>query len=117
MKVMLDSCVWGGAGKVLQTAGYDVIWIGDFLKDPGDEAIITLAFEQDRVLITLDKDSGELAVVKGMPHHGIVRLVDHAGREQGPVCVQVLHKYRDDLVKGALITVDKQKVSVRKEKS
>lgn len=115
MKVTLDSCVWGGASKILQNAGYHVVWIGDFLEDPGDEAIIKQAFNQARVLVTLDKDFGELAVVKGVPHHGIIRLVNHAGREQGPVCVQVLQKYRDDLSQGALITVDKHKIRVRKK--
>ena len=113
MKVLLDTCVWSGAKKVLTDAGYDTLWVGDFLQDPGDEVIINLAFKENRVLITLDKDFGELAVVKGMPHRGIIRIVDHAALEQGPVCVRVLEKYNEDLKKSALITVDKSRIRVR----
>ncbi len=46
MKVLLDSCVWGGAKKVLEDAGHDTVWVGDFLLDPGDEAIINLAYQE-----------------------------------------------------------------------
>lgn len=67
-KVLLDSCVWGGAQPVLERAGYDTVWIGQFLSDPGDDEIINWAYRENRVLITLDKDFGELAVVKGIPH-------------------------------------------------
>jgi len=38
MKVLLDSCVWNGTKKTLEDAGHDTLWIGDFLRDPGDEA-------------------------------------------------------------------------------
>jgi len=113
MKILLDSCVWGGAKKVLTDAGYDTLWVGDFLQDPGDEAIINLAFKQNRVLITLDKDFGELAVVKEFPHRGIIRIVNYAALEQGPVCVQVLQKYQEELKNSALITVDKNKTRIR----
>lgn len=30
MKVLLDTCVWGGAKETLEAAGYDVIWGGDW---------------------------------------------------------------------------------------
>lgn len=34
MKLLLDSCVWGGAVAELQTAGHDVVWSGDWEDDP-----------------------------------------------------------------------------------
>jgi len=43
MKVLLDSCVWGGAKSVIKAAGHDVTWSGDWPSDPGDEAISQLA--------------------------------------------------------------------------
>lgn len=113
MKVLLDGCVWGGTKKTLEDAGHDTLWIGDFLRDPGDEAIINLAYQEDRILVTLDKDFGELAVLKGKPHRGIIRIVDHRATEQGPVCVKVLEKYQEDLKRRALITVDKKRIRVR----
>jgi hypothetical protein len=57
MQVLLDTCVWGGARAVLEQAGHNVLWAGDWTPDPGDEEILTRAHEQGRVLIMLDKDS------------------------------------------------------------
>ena len=76
MKILLDTCVWGGARKVLKEAGHDVIWTGDWNRDPGDIEILSHANEEGRILITLDKDFGELAIVYGHPHYGILRLVN-----------------------------------------
>jgi hypothetical protein len=30
MKLLLDSCVWGGALAELQAAGHDVVWAGQW---------------------------------------------------------------------------------------
>ena len=31
MRVLLDSCVWGGVKKILEEANHDAIWVGNFL--------------------------------------------------------------------------------------
>lgn len=86
MKLLLDASVWGGVRKDLEAAGYDVIWAGNWTEDPGDEEILAQAYQEDRVLVTLDKDFGELAVLRGMPHAGILRLVNFSAQQQGLVC-------------------------------
>ncbi len=113
MKVLLDSCVWGGAKPILQDAGYDTVWVRDFLNDPGNEAIIDLAYQEDRVLVTLDKDFGELAVMKNILHRGIIRIVNFRAQDQGPVCIQLLQKYTEELRQRALITADRTRTRVR----
>ncbi|MEM9856959.1 MAG: DUF5615 family PIN-like protein [Bacteroidota bacterium] len=114
MKVVLDSCIWAGTINVLRGAGYDTIWVGNYFKnDPGDNEILQYAYENDRTLITLDKDFGELAIVKGAPHKGIIRIVNFAAREQGLICVKILKNYKEELKNKALITVDKNKIRVR----
>jgi predicted nuclease of predicted toxin-antitoxin system len=75
MKVLLDTCVWGGAKTELAGSGHDVVWMGDHTPDPGDEEILAQAHSEQRVLVTLDKDFGELAIVRGLPHCGIICLV------------------------------------------
>lgn len=55
MKVLLDICSWGDAARDPSNAGHDVRWMGETEPDPGDAAIMQLAFDEDRVLITLDK--------------------------------------------------------------
>ena len=61
MRVLLDTCVWGGAKGGVASGGHDAVWAGDWAEDPGDEEILTRAHADGRVLVTLDKDFGELA--------------------------------------------------------
>lgn len=53
-----------------------MVWAGDRSADPGDVEILDLARKDGCVLITLDKDFGELAVAFGRDHRGIIRIVD-----------------------------------------
>jgi predicted nuclease of predicted toxin-antitoxin system len=113
MKLLLDTCVWGGAKAELQTAGHDVLWTGDQPQDPGDEDILAQAHLELRALITLDKDFGELAIRRNLPHSGILRLVNISARQQGTVCQHVLLQYGDELIRGAIITVEAGRVRIR----
>ncbi|MFZ5819243.1 MAG: DUF5615 family PIN-like protein [Chloroflexota bacterium] len=113
MKILLDTCVWGGVRYVLESAGHDVIWTGEWDQDPGDEEILSFAYREGRILVTLDKDFGELVVVHGLPHAGIVRLVNLSTRQQGEICLQVLSRYEGSLKKGALITAERDRVRIR----
>ena len=61
----------------------------------------------------LDKDFGELAVVKAKPHHGIVRIANLSARQQGPACIEVLKRFEADLLRGAIVTVQAGHVRVR----
>lgn len=113
MKLLLDSCVWGGAAGELRAAGHDVIWAGDWDIDPGDDEILARAHTEQRILITLDKDFGELAIFRRQPHCGIIRLVGFSGRRQAGACLIVLQRYASDLSHFALITVEQGRVRIR----
>ena len=113
MKLLLDTCVWGGALQVLREAGHDVMWTGGWAADPGDQTILRRAHEEGRILVTLDKDFGERAVVFGEPHRGIIRLVGISARSQGETCLRVLAKYGPELEGGAIVTVDERRTRIR----
>jgi len=113
MNVLLDTCVWGSAKNDLEAAGHDAIWVSDWPSDPGDDDILTFAHGEGRILITLDKDFGELAIVHGKPHSGIVRLVNASARKQGQLCLHVLNLHGEELAVGAIITVEPGMVRVR----
>ena len=42
--------------------------------DPGDRALLERAVSENRILITMDKDFGELIHLHGRPHTGLIRL-------------------------------------------
>jgi len=80
---------------------------------PRDEEILRHAHQESRVLVTLDKDFGELAIVRGQVHCGIVRLVALSTRQQTDSCLAVLATSGVELQKGALVTVEISRVRVR----
>jgi predicted nuclease of predicted toxin-antitoxin system len=113
MKLLLDNCVWGKARSELETAGHDVIWCGDWPNDPGDDEILAFSHREKRILVTLDKDFGELAIFQGRPHCGIIRLVNISARKQAGVCLQALALHSTELLGGAIITVEPGRLRIR----
>ena len=117
MKVLLDTCIWGGVAKSLSAAGHDAVWSGNWEADPGDEEILATAFRERRVLVTLDKDFGTLAFLHGKPHAGILRLVNLTTRQQPAICAEVLERYGQALEQGAVITAESDRVRIRRSGS
>lgn len=113
MRLLLDSCVWGKARDELSAAGHDVVWSGSWPEDPGDEAILAFAQRENRAVVTLDKDFGELAIVRGQVHCGILRLVNVPARQQAGVCLRVVSVYGNLLEAGAIITAETGRLRVR----
>ena len=111
--ILLDSCVWGGALASLQSYGHDTEWTGQWDKDPGDETILEYANSQQKILVTLDKDFGELAILKGKPHQGIIRLSGFRAKQLADVIHYILTNYQLDLQSSAIITADPSKIRVR----
>jgi predicted nuclease of predicted toxin-antitoxin system len=113
MKILLDSCVWGKARAELEASGHDVVWCGDWPSDPGDEQILAHAHEQGRGLVTLDKDFGELAVVRGASHSGILRLVGISAHQQAAICLRVFALHGSELESGAIVTAEPGRLRIR----
>jgi predicted nuclease of predicted toxin-antitoxin system len=63
--------------------------------------------------VTLDKDFGELAVVRNIPHSGVIRLVGISAHKQAEICLFGLERYKDVIEKGAIITVEADRVRIR----
>ena len=113
MKLLLDTCLAATAKAELQAAGHDVVWIGDRQPDPGDDVILAEAHRDERILITLDKDFGEMAVVRGSPHYGIIRLVDTASGQQAATIEVILTKHGAELLAGAIVTAEPGRLRIR----
>lgn len=113
MKILLDACVWAGARETLRAAGHGVESVADWPLDPGDDEVLARAFLNQQLLITLDKDFGELAVVRQRPHVGILRLVTLRAEDQGTAAVAAIARYGAELARGAMVTVEPGRVRIR----
>lgn len=112
MKFLFDACVSSGVSRKLQSEGHDTLWAGDWPENPGDDEILERAHREGRILITLDKDFGELAIVHGRPHSGIIRLVNLSSRQQAEACLRVIELHGDELRSGVIITVEPNRIRI-----
>jgi len=67
----------------LRHAGHDVLWARESLKGQADHLVLARAASDGRVLLTFDKDFGELAFRAGLPADcGVVLFrITQRGRE------------------------------------
>jgi predicted nuclease of predicted toxin-antitoxin system len=113
MKVLLDSCIGRRVREALEAAGHDVAVAAIGEIDPGDEAILRRAHREGRTLITLDKDFGELAIVHGLPHAGILRLVNLTVSQRISASQQVLQLHGEELAAGSILTAEPGRLRIR----
>jgi len=74
MRFLVDECVGPAVARWLQEIGYDVISIFDEYRGADDEDVLRVADEEDRVLITCDKDFGEAVFQRKQSHKGVILL-------------------------------------------
>ena len=88
--------------RVLGDAGHDVDWVGGRTPQHSDDEILSEATQNGRVIVTLDRDFGELVVLRGQRHTGIIRLVDLPLSHQAEWCLAAIRDHQHELTAGAL---------------
>jgi predicted nuclease of predicted toxin-antitoxin system len=106
LRVLLDACVGGALGTWLREAGHDVVDLAvDGAPGLGDDEILQRAYAERRVLITIDKDFGELIFVRSQRHTGLLRLPSVRSRKRIEILRRVLGLHAEDLEQGSVVTV------------
>jgi len=67
MRIVADENVAGPVVHVLRERGHDVLWVKESMRGAGDRAVLERARAEARLIVTFDKDFGELAVRSGLP--------------------------------------------------
>lgn len=67
MRLFADENFPRKAVELLRTAGHDIAWAHEVCASADDANVLDLATQQGRVLVTLDKDFGELAFRARLP--------------------------------------------------
>ena len=75
MRLLADENFPRLAIEMLRSLGHDVLWVAETCPSAKDEHVLDLAVRESRVLLTQDKDFGELAFRRGLPAtSGVVLL-------------------------------------------
>jgi predicted nuclease of predicted toxin-antitoxin system len=67
MRLLANENVPGAAVAALEIAGNDVVWIRTAAPGSSDPEVLAWAAREERILVTFDKDFGELARTWGLP--------------------------------------------------
>ena len=105
--------MWPGSVAELRAHGHDVSWVGEWPRDPGDEAILARAAAEERILVTLDNDFGALAVLQGQRHAGIIRIIEESVWLHAAQCERALAEHESALLKGAIVVVEGERMRLR----
>jgi predicted nuclease of predicted toxin-antitoxin system len=114
VKFLVDRCAGRRLADWLRLHGHDVVESRERGPDPGDSTLLEWAAAEQRVLITIDTDFGELLFVEKARHCGLVRLPDVPAKNRIELMEQVLERYTQELEKAAIITVRGGRIRISK---
>jgi predicted nuclease of predicted toxin-antitoxin system len=101
MKLLADEGVDASIVGSLRSKGHEVLYIAELRPGITDEEVLSLANEEGAVLVTTDKDFGELVYRMRRIHAGVLllRLEGLSGEEKGSLVVEVLGRHGDGVKK------------------
>jgi predicted nuclease of predicted toxin-antitoxin system len=118
LKVVCDEGVDRPIVDALRAAGHDVSYVAEM--DPGiaDEDVLEFAARDRRVLVTADKDFGELVFRQNRLHHGIVLLRLHglSPAEKGQITVAAVLEHGVEF-EHSFVVLEKNRIRIRRRPS
>lgn len=100
MNILVDASAGVGVAVALRSLGHDAAFVRDRDPDMADPDILQWAVVEMRLVITADKDFGELVYKSGLPHAGVLllRLEEARTAERVRVVTDILTHYADQLL-------------------
>ena len=113
IKLLIDENAPRSVVETLKKYKFDLLWIREHHRGMKDEEIIQLSLSQDRIVLTFDKDFGELTYRLKMNAPGIilVRITNNKICEEK--VLKLLKAYGDSL-KGYFTVLTETKIRRRK---
>jgi predicted nuclease of predicted toxin-antitoxin system len=84
VRFVVDESTGAAVVEYLRTAGHDVLAVAEMLPQADDADILARALTEGRILITNDKDFGDLTFRDGQPHSGVLPYLRVARRALRP---------------------------------
>jgi predicted nuclease of predicted toxin-antitoxin system len=99
----------------LRQDNHDVVYVAELAPSITDDEVLRTANDQSAVLVTADKDFGELVFRQGAVHSGVVllRLAGLANATKGEIVAEVCRLRATELI-GAFTVVSHGQVRIRR---
>jgi predicted nuclease of predicted toxin-antitoxin system len=115
MRFIADEGVDSQIVNKLREEEHDVLYVVEFDAGASDNDILNFANQEDRILITRDKDFGELVFRMKKIHSGIIlnRLFQFDSDKKAEIVTEVVNKYKEELF-GSYTVIQPGRVRIRK---
>lgn len=115
MKLLADEGVDKPIVNAVRNAGFDVSYILETNQGAEDDFILALAYAQKRILITQDKDFGELIYRLKQAHYGVIliRLQGYAPELKAKITTSLLLDHESELTE-AFTVIQPNAIRIRK---
>ena len=99
MRFLVDECTGSRVATWLAENGHEVFSVYDEARGSTDDEILTKAYTETWIIVTNDKDFGELVFRERRPHHGVVflRLDDERSIAKIAILEKLLENYAERL--------------------
>lgn len=99
MKFLADEGIDRSIVQGLRNLNHDVFYVVEQERSLEDEVLLAKAKEEGRIMITRDKDFGELSFRLNKLHSGIilVRLEGYNTMERGEIVCKLVHQHLNEL--------------------
>jgi predicted nuclease of predicted toxin-antitoxin system len=99
LKVLIDVGVGRAVEQWFRQAGHDILAVRDLDPSMEDSAILAWAVAEHRIVVTMDKDFGELVFQSGQQHAGVLllRLENAGSAEKVRVIEEIIVNHGDEL--------------------
>ena len=115
IKFLVDENVDFPVVQFLRNEGFDVASVAEGYPSIDDASILKRAYEEKRIVVTNDKDFGNLVFELNLKAKGIIlfRLEDQSSRAKIGALKMVLHAHREKLL-DHFIVVTEGKIRIRR---
>ncbi len=99
MRFLVDECTGSKVAQWLRSENHEVFSVFDEARGMTDDEILAKAFSENWILITNDKDFGEMIFRERREHHGVIflRLEDERAANKIEVLRRLLKSYSEKL--------------------
>jgi len=114
LKLVCDEGVERPIVDALRAEGHDVSYVAELQPGISDDEVLELAATDEAVVVTTDKDYGELVFRQGRVHDGVVLLRLHGltNEEKARLAVQGIREHGTQLA-GAFAVIDGNRIRIR----
>ena len=116
MKFIADECVGLQIIEHLRKKGYEVLYILEINPGVSDNELLSLANKESAVLITLDKDFGEMVFRQNMLTSGVIllRLSGLDIENKAIITADAIEKYQKE-IKNNFVVITSDNIRIRKK--